>query len=184
MNNLRVIKTNNRKKFWIGTENGIIRLNRQRNETTLYGKNYNVKGNDLTSGVYKDHNGLLYFGTYSGYYVFDPSQIKSQSKPPHIIFSGFRIADKEVKPGNNNFLTAPINQLSSISLPYNENIFSIDFIAIDYTNPSENRYLFMLENYDNNWHQAGADRRASFYNVPPGKYNFKVKASNSDGVWN
>jgi Signal transduction histidine kinase regulating C4-dicarboxylate transport system len=184
INSVNCIIEDNEKKLWMGTTDGIIRLNRQRNETTLYGKNYNINANELTSGIFKDGTGNIYFGTNSGYIVFDPSQVKSKSKPPRIIFSVFRLADKEVKPGNNNFLTAPLNQLSSISLPYNENIFSIDFIAIDYTNPSENRYLFMLENYDNTWHQAGADRRASFYNVPPGKYNFKVKASNSDGVWN
>src|SRR6185369_15099625 len=91
--------------------------------------------------------------------------------------------DKLVKPGNNSSIAGPLFTTSQIRLPYNQNVFSIDFIAIDYTNPQDNRYLYMLENYDDNWRQAGSDRRASFYNVPPGKYIFKVKAANSDGPW-
>ncbi len=183
IDNVLSIIEDNEKKLWIGTSDGIIQLNRQRNQTTLYGKNYKIDGNEFTGGVYKSHEGKLYFGTSTGYYVFDPAQLKNNSKPPHIIFSGFHLADKIVRPGNNSPLTEPLSQMSKIRLPHNENVFSFDFVAIDYTNSLENRYLFMLENYDNAWHQAGSDRRAGYYNVPPGKYVFKVKASNSDGVW-
>ena len=177
------IVEDNEKNLWIGTSGGIIVLNRQRNETTLYGKNYKINGDELTFGSYKAQNGKLYFGTTTGYYVFNPAELTSSSKPPHVVFSGFRIADKLVTPGINSPLAGPLSQLSEIQLPYYENVFSIDFVAIDYTNPQDNRYLFMLENYDKDWHQAGSDRRASYYNVPPGKYIFRVKAANSDGLW-
>jgi ligand-binding sensor domain-containing protein/signal transduction histidine kinase len=179
--NVRSIIEDNDKNLWIGADDGIIKINAQRNETTLFGKNYNV--DSLTSACYKSEDGKLYFGASTGYYVFDPRQLKSNSRSPQVILSGFRIADKLVKPSNNSPIAGPLFTTSEIRLPYNQNVFSIDFIAIDYTNPQDNRYLFMLENYDNNWRQAGSDRRASFYNVPPGKYIFKVKAANSDGLW-
>jgi len=180
--NVRSVIEDNDRNLWIGTDDGIVKLNVQRNETTLFGKNYNVES--LTNGsAYKNKDGKLYFGTSTGYYFFDPRQLKSSSKSPQVILSAFRIADKLVKPGNNSPITASLFTTSEIRLPYYQNVFSIDFIAIDYTNPQDNRYLFMLENYDKTWHQAGSDRRASFYNVPPGKYIFKVKAANSDGLW-
>ncbi|HEV8506179.1 MAG TPA: two-component regulator propeller domain-containing protein, partial [Chitinophagaceae bacterium] len=182
VDNVRSIIEDNDRNLWIATDDGIIKLNAQRNETTLFGKNYNVEG--LTNGsAYKNKDGKLYFGTSAGYYFFDPRQLKSGSKFPQVILSAFRIADKLVKPGNNSPIATSLFTASEIRLPYNQNVFSIDFIAIDYTNPQDNRYLFMLENYDNTWRQAGSDRRASFYNVPPGKYIFKVKAANSDGLW-
>ena len=182
VDNVRSIIEDNDRNLWIGTDDGIVKLNVQRNETTLFGKNYNVES--LTNGsAYKNKDGKLYFGTSTGYYFFDPRQLKSSSKSPQVILSAFRIGDKLVKPGNNSPITESLFTASEIHLPYYQNVFSIDFIAIDYTNPQDNRYLFMLENYDNTWHQAGSDRRASFYNLPPGKYIFKVKAANSDGLW-
>ena len=179
--NVRSIIEDNDNNLWIGADDGIIKVNAQRSETALFGKNYNV--DSLTSGCFKNKEGKLYFGAATGYYVFDPRQLKSSSRSPQVILSGFRIADKLVKPGNNSSIAGPLFTTSQIRLPYNQNVFSIDFIAIDYTNPQDNRYLYMLENYDDNWRQAGSDRRASFYNVPPGKYIFKVKAANSDGPW-
>ena len=180
--NVRSIIEDNDKNLWIGTDDGIVKLNAQRNETTVFGKNYHVEG--LTNGSsYRSKDGKLYFGTSTGYYFFDPRLLKSRSKSPQVILSEFRVADKLVKPGNNSPLAAPLFTVSEIRLPYYQNVFSIGFLAIDYTNPQDNRYLFMLENYDDTWRQAGSDRRASFYNVPPGKYIFKVKAANSDGLW-
>jgi ligand-binding sensor domain-containing protein/signal transduction histidine kinase len=179
--NVRSIIEDNDKNLWIGADDGIIKINAQRSETTLFGKNYNV--DSLTTACLKDKDGKLYFGAETGYYVFDPRQLKSSSKSPQVILSGLRIADEAIKPGHNSPLAEPLFTTSEIRLPYNYNVFSIDFIAIDYTNPQDNRYLFMLENYDDTWRQAGSDRRASFYNVPPGKYIFKVKAANGDGLW-
>jgi len=183
IDNVRSLIEDNDMNMWIATDDGIIKLNRQRDETSLFGKNYKIDGSGLTVSAYKGLDGRLYFGSSTGYYVFDPRQLKSSSKAPQIILSDLRIADKLVRPGNNSPLTKPLFNVSDIRLPYFQNIFSIDFTAIDYTNSPDNRYLFMLENYDNTWRQGSSDRRASFYNVPPGKYVFKVKAANSDGPW-
>ena len=177
------ITEDDQKNLWLGTTKAIIRINRARTETNYYGKNYNVNGNELSYGAYKGKNGQLYFGTTTGYYTFHPERLIINPTPPQVIFSNFRLADKIVKPGENSPLIQPLFQTEKIQLPYTKNIFSFDFVAIDYTNAQYNRYLFMLENYDNDWRQAGPDRNARYFNVPPGKYNFKVKAANSDGVW-
>src|SRR6185312_1081504 len=63
------------------------------------------------------------------------------------------------------------------------NVFSFDFAGIQYSSPEYNRHLYMLENYDEAWHETGAEKTASYYNVPPGHYIFHIKASNSDGMW-
>lgn len=61
--------------------------------------------------------------------------------------------------------------------------FSVDFTGIHFSNPEQNKYLYKLENYDHDWRPAKTERSASYYNVPPGKYIFRVRASNSDDVW-
>ena len=59
----------------------------------------------------------------------------------------------------------------------------MNFAGIDFSNPEDNRHLFMLENYDAGWNLAGVERKATYFNVPPGKYIFRVKVVNSYGIW-
>jgi signal transduction histidine kinase len=70
-----------------------------------------------------------------------------------------------------------------IRLSYNENIFSFNLTAIHYSNTTENRLIYMLENYDKTWRESGVGQKAYYFNVPPGKYMLKIKASNGNGIW-
>ncbi len=170
--------------LWASTPAGIIRINRKRNETSLYGINYGVIGEDLGIGAgYKGRDGKLFFGNVSGYYAFYPNEFTQGMKPPAIILSEFRVANKLVTPGDGGPLQEPLSQIKSIRLRHSQNVFSFDFAGIDFANPSENRHLFMLENYDEDWNLASSERRAIYFNVPPGRYVFRVKVANSYGVW-
>jgi hypothetical protein len=86
-------------------------------------------------------------------------------------------------PGENSPLTVPVDETMEIRLGHTQNIFSFDFTGIHFTNPENNKHLFMLENYDNSWRQSGTEHTAYYYNVPPGHYIFRVKASSSNNVW-
>jgi ligand-binding sensor domain-containing protein len=169
--------------LWISTGSGIIKINAQRTETINYGTNYGVYSEMLNrNATFKDRNGFLYFGDKNGYYKFLPSEITTNSRPPLVVISGFHVADQA-----ENSVTGQKEEtfslLNEISLRYNQNTFSFDFAVIDYSNPAANQHLFMLENYDDNWRKANADRRAYYFNIPPGKYTFRVKGANSYGVW-
>src|SRR4029078_3903951 len=163
---------------------GIIKLNPQRDETTTYGENYGVKENTLMiTSSYKDRNGELYFGDTSGYFVFHPEHITTNSRPPEILLNAFRIANKPVQSGHNAPFSGLLWQTRQIKLDHNQNVFSFDFVAIDYSNPEANRNLFKLENYDIEWRVADKNGSAYYFNLPPGKYIFKIKSSNSYGLW-
>jgi ligand-binding sensor domain-containing protein/signal transduction histidine kinase len=178
------IVEDNQKYLWIGTSDGIVRLNPQRNETSKYGKNYGIGENTLTFGsCCKKLNGAIYFGDATGYFSFSPVELIQNFKAPEIVFTGFRLADHIVKPGDGGPLNGRLSKLPGIRLRYDQNVFSFDFAAIDYANPEENRLIYFLENYDNNWHQSSSEQRAYFFNIPPGKYIFRVKAVNSYGIW-
>ncbi len=183
-NNVRSIMEDDQYNLWMGTSDGIIKMNRQRNEITLYGRSSGVYENNFSWGAcYKGRNGKLFFGHAAGYYAFFPDQLTKGIRAPEIVISSFRLANQLVQPAKNGPLPEPLSKVKKLRLSYNQNVFSFDFVTIDYTNPAENRHLFMLENYDNEWRQSGSEHRAYYFNVPPGKYTFRVKGTNSNGVW-
>lgn len=181
---IRTIVQDDSGNIWTSTTDGIVKVNYKRNETTVCGKNYGINGNDLVYGAaYKGRNGKIYIGKMNGYYAFFPNDLNRGIKPPEIVISDFRLANKLVQPGSDGPLNEPLSSVNEIRLHHNQDIFSFDFAAIDYTNPEENRHLFMLEGYDEGWNVAGTERRAIYFNVPPGKYVFRVKVANSYGIW-
>jgi class 3 adenylate cyclase len=123
------------------------------------------------------------FGSYSGYFVFFPDQLAKDVKPPQIVFTDFRLTEKGIQTEKNNLLPASSSQTKTIRLKHNQNTFTFEFAAIDYSSSEDNRHFFMLENYNDDWIKAGSERRAMYYNVPPGKYVFRVQGANSNGIW-
>jgi len=172
-----------KKNLWLGSHSAIIRLDLQKNQTAIFGRKYDVIPNsvyDLTP--YKTSKGELLFGDATGYYQLNPQTINANAPTPQLQITDFKIADVSLKPGQSP-LTAPLYELEKIKLRYKQNNFSIDFSGINYSSIDENRHIFMLEGYDSKWRKAGAEKTASYYNVPPGDYVFKVKAASSDGIW-
>jgi signal transduction histidine kinase/ligand-binding sensor domain-containing protein len=171
------------KNLWIGTGSGLIKINALRTDIKSYGTNFGIYSEILNrNATYKDINGFLYFGDQNGYYKFHPSEISSNAKPPNLVITGFRIEDQGGQSAK-GLKDINISQLNEIRLNYNQNTFSFDFAVIDYSSPESNQHFFMLENYDDSWRKANADRRAQFFNIPHGRYIFRVKGTNSYGEW-
>ena len=108
--------------------------------------------------------------------MFFPQQLSQDTIPPHIVLSSFRLA------GKTSPVKDPLSNINTIQLRHDQNSFTFEFAGIDFTDPESNRHYFMLERYDEQSNQAGSDRKAVYFNVPPGKYIFRVKAINSKGV--
>jgi ligand-binding sensor domain-containing protein/signal transduction histidine kinase len=181
---IRSILEDDQENLWLSTSSGIIKINPERNDYIIYGEKFGLDGTRLAyNSSYTDRQGMLYFGDETGYYAFNPDEITTHLRPPEIAITMFRIADEEIKPGNESPIGSSLSQTKEIRLTYKQNNISFDFTAIDYSDPEENRLLFMLENYDKTWHHANQEKRAVFFNIPPGKYVFRIKASNIYGVW-
>jgi signal transduction histidine kinase len=172
-----------KKNLWLGSHSAIISLDLQKHQTAVFGRKYDVVPNSVYDLIpYKTSNGELLFGDATGYYELNPQTINANALAPQLQITDFKIADVSLQPGQSP-LTAPLDKLEKIKLRYKQKNFSIDFAGINYSSIDENRHIFMLEGYDNKWRKAGAEKTASYYNVPPGDYVFKVEAASSDGIW-
>jgi signal transduction histidine kinase len=146
-------------------------------------KHYSVKdglqSNEFNTGAYyKDEKGLLYFGGVNGVNVIDPSQIIENKNPPPIAITQIMLGDVPL------VSDTAYNEITQLNFSYLDNTISFDFSALEFSQPEENTYQYILEGYDKNWIQSGTRHFARYANLPPGNYIFKVKAANGDGYWN
>ena len=172
--------------FWISTSNGLTCLNPE----TLSFKKYNtadgLQGLEFEANAYlKTKDGQMFFGGVNGYNAFYPENIKTNSFIPPVYVTDFNIFNKRIVPGeNNSVLQNDISLTKEIKLSYRQSTFSFGFAALNYTALENNQYAYKLENWDKDWNYESNERKASYTNLSPGKYTFRVKASNNDGVWN
>jgi signal transduction histidine kinase len=178
------ITEDHQKNLWLNTSRGIIKLNTQNATTVLYGKNQGVDFWSFAIIGYTRSNGEILYPNHEGYFAFQPSRLIQNIPPPLVSFTNFLLASKPVTPGNGSVLAQSLSLTKNIRLKYNQNTFSFEFASIDYASTGENNHLqYMLENYDHGWLQAGENKTAYYFNVPPGSYTFKIKAANDNGIW-
>ncbi|HVO73133.1 MAG TPA: ATP-binding protein, partial [Ignavibacteriaceae bacterium] len=140
-------------------------------------------GKDFKNAAFRTPNDLMFFGSNAGLNVFDPKGIRQSDYFPHIYITGFQIFNQPVPVGKESPLKTNITQAKEILLSYNQNVFSFQFSSLDYNSPQSNQYAYMMEGFDDDWIFSGSRRFVTYTNLDPGKYIFKVKATNSDGIW-
>jgi len=163
--------------LWISTNWGLSKFNIQEETFINYDVKDGIQSNEFNLGAdFQNIDGEMYFGGMNGFNLFHPSEIKINPRKPTTVITSFQIFNKKVDYN--------INNGDTIHLSARDNFFTIEFSALDYTNPSKNRYQYILENYDKLWIHTDADKRYSEYtNVRPGTYTYYVKGSNNDGIW-
>jgi signal transduction histidine kinase/ligand-binding sensor domain-containing protein/DNA-binding response OmpR family regulator len=175
--------------LWLRTLRGIVKFNPETGKLRVYDARDGLKHcKSIKSGFsafYKGKNGVIYSGGINSFTTFHPDSLVDNPNPPKIAFTDFKINYKTVEIGTNSPLKESITTIDKIKLDYHQNIISFEFAALDYTAPAKNQYAYKLEGVNPDWVFADASRRfASYTNLDPGEYTFRVKASNNDGVWN
>ncbi len=120
----------------------------------------------------------------SGIIIFHPDSIKNNPTVPPVYITGFSVANTPVPIKQDSILRKNIILADTIFLQYNQNDFSFEFAALDYTAPKSNQYKYRLEGLEEHWIEAGNRNVAYYTNIDPGEYRFHVLGSNNDGVWN
>jgi signal transduction histidine kinase/ligand-binding sensor domain-containing protein len=185
INSVRSIISDDQNNLWVASSSGIYRINQKKDQIIFYGKENGINTEYIYYGAaYKAMDGKLFFGDYSGYYSFYPDKLKISSGVPKIDLTNFWITGQAIKPTHNGPWQETLSTTKEIHLRHNQNVFSLSFTAIDYGNPENKRIYYKLEGYDKEWHQYGTEDRVYYFNVPPGKYIFQIKAANTNnGIW-
>jgi len=136
----------------------------------------------------KSRSGELFFGGVNGVNVFFPDAIKTNPIIPEIVISGLQVFNKPVSigpdPNGRAILDRSVVEADTVRLSYKDRIVTFEFAALHYAAPEKNEYAYRLEKLETSWNQVGTRRIATYTNLPPGRYVFRVKGSNNDGVWN
>lgn len=189
-NNVKDIVEDHYGNLWLGTEKGISCFYREdhffRNfdmQDGLQGANFHSNSNFKTKG------GYIYMGGIDGFNLFHPDSLHFNKKEPRVMISDFKVYDKSLVPNHlvngRNYLDESVQFLQKMHLRHSDDVFSIEFVALDFLSPQKDKYAYKLEGFNNNWTYVDPDhRQATYTNLNPGRYVFRVIASNGDGVWN
>ena len=172
--------------IWMGGNKGLSQLNTKTDTFKNYDIYDGLLANDFNfNGAFKDQNGTLYFGNYGGLNYFDPNNIPINNNIPRLYFTDFKLFNKSVMPNaKDSPLTKNISQTTNLSLNHKQSVFTIEYTGINYTRPEKNQYAYYLDGFEDTWNYVDNSRSATYTNLSPGEYTFKVKAANNDGVWN
>jgi len=172
--------------IWICGNSGISRIELPDNHITNYTSSDGLLSNDFNfNSVLEDTQGKLYFGNYKGVDFFDPATISYNQVVPAIYLTGLKVFNQEVLPNRKGSpLKKVISETDSITFNNKQSVFTIEYTGINYTRPEKNQYAYYLEGLEDSWNYVGGQRNATYTNLNPGEYYFKLKASNNDGVWN
>ncbi len=172
--------------IWVATDNGFSSLNPETKQI----KNYNrVAGRLVGDFAYRSgivsRQGEIIFGGTNGMRIINTKALTENKNPPPVAFTDFKLFTDTVEVGGpDGLLSDAVNHTQKIVLNYKQSMFVFDFTALNYRDPTSNKYAFKLEGFDEDWLNAGNQRAAKYTNLNAGTYIFKVKASNNDGVWN
>jgi len=169
--------------FWMSSNNGIIRFNPLLPEKEIVFKSYGLKDGLINTeynmgAAFASNSGNMYFGGAKGFNVFRPTSIKDNFHAPQAYLVSYK------RGGNDVPTDSSIIYKKHLNLSWKENYFQFEIVALDYTDPSKNKFKYMLEGYDQTWSAPTNVRYVSYTELPGGEYTFKVKAANNDGIWN
>lgn len=188
--NIYLIEFDEQGNVWIGTEKGVdkIKLNDDNEvaEFKHFGKNNGFTGVETNKNAScKDANGNLYFGTIEGLMKYNPLRESFNSLAPKLSINRISLFYKELStyPEFADLISDWYSLTGDLVLKYNQNHISFNFAGIDQKNPEAVNYRFQLEGFDEEWSPKSAKNDATYSNLPPGNYKFKVKAVNEDNVW-
>ena len=180
-----IICDENNQSLWISTFEGMSRFDIKQEKFYNYSIEDGIQSQLFADGSFlKSSNGSFLFGGSNGFTIFDPNNLNIASEAPKVFFTDFKLFNKSVIPSKNSLLEKPIYDTKDLTLKYDQNNITIEFQVLHYSNPLKNKIIYKLENYDEDWRDAHNYHAAFYPNLPPGKYIFKVKAANNNGVWN
>ncbi|MBV8675441.1 MAG: PAS domain-containing protein, partial [Acidobacteriaceae bacterium] len=172
-------------RLWLSTQKGVSRFDPQRQTFRNYDVSDGLQSNEFSTGCYQGSDGEMFFGGSNGLNAFFPENVRDNPYVPPVVITSFKVFNRPVPINAESLLKKAIPYADSLTLPYRDSVFSFEFAALSYADSQKNRYRYKLESFEPGWNEVGSKQRlATYTNLDPGKYVFRVQGSNSDGVWN
>ncbi len=170
--------------FWLSTDNGLSCLDATQGLFKNYTRTDGLAANEFNyHSFYKSDMGELFFGGYNGVTAFYPDQIQTNQTSSSLIFTALKLFNQEVPvTPDKGLLRQNIAYTDGLVLPYNENVFTLQFALLNFVKSDKNNYAYKLVGFDKDWHYT-SDPQVSYMNLPSGHYTLAVKGSNNDGIW-
>ncbi len=166
--------------IWIVTATGLALFDRETGTVKRVSLYKELENASYNAGSSAGPDGSLYFGATGLMAKFDPTRYEANTHVPPVFITELRAA-------NRSKLTVPVDGevvKRRIKLKDYENSVEFRFAALDFRDPGANQFAYKLEGFDRDWVYVGARNFASYTNLPPGRYVFRVRAANNDGLWN
>ncbi len=181
--NIIALLEDNDKNLWGHNTSEIIKFNKATKEINIYADNYGIQENSIIPlGIYKNSKGQILLNHQNGFFAFYPEELVVNDEPLKIIITDLFINTLPVRSGNESILKRPIEEIDELDLAFNQNNIALNFAAIDYRSPETIKYYTMLDGYDDTWREAKVENQTHYFNLPLGKFDFKIKAYNKDGT--
>ena len=182
---IRCIREDGVGSLWLSTQRGVSRFDPHKEAFRNYDVSDGLQSNEFSDGCYQGRDGEMFFGGSNGFNAFFPESVRDNPFVPPVMITSFKIFNKAVPIGAQSVLKKAAPYVDSVTLSYQDNILSFEFAALSYANSQKNRYRYKLEGLELGWNDVGSKQHlATYTNLDPGKYVFRVQGSNGDGVWN
>lgn len=171
-------------RLWISTARGLTALEVQSQGMRRYDAADGLQSNQfLSGGFYDEGSGTVLVGGIRGFNTFRPAALGPEAPPVPVVLTDFLVRNERVRV-DEDAGSVRIADAAEVTVPYSSQMFSLEFAALDFTAPQKTTYAYMLEGFDRQWNYTGAERRfATYTSLSPGRYLFKLRAANRDGVW-
>lgn len=171
--------------FWLTTNKGMCRFNPENEQFRLFTERDGiVKWHHSINKPYINNRGEIFYGGREGFNRFHPDNLYEDTTPPAVRLTAFKLANKTILPGQDNSpLIDIIGDTKAITLMHNQNIITLDYSPMHYSNQELITYSLILEGLDTQWQDVSNRRTINYAGLQPGDYAFKLKARNADGYW-
>ncbi|MEJ1237295.1 two-component regulator propeller domain-containing protein [Chryseolinea sp. T2] len=188
-NTIYAILIDNNNQCWVSTNTGVSRFNPGSRRFTNYQAIDGLQEGQFNpgSGLYNYIAGYMCFGGTQGLNVFHPEQMEEHVNKPVVMITGLQLFNRPVSLGDRAsgkpILTKVISKTDEITLSHDQSVITLEFVGLDYSHTERMKYAYQLEALDDDWNYVGNQRTATYRYLKPGKYVFKVKASNESDRW-
>jgi signal transduction histidine kinase/CheY-like chemotaxis protein/ligand-binding sensor domain-containing protein len=175
-------------KIWVSSSYGLSVFNPTNRTFKNYTTEDGLQADEFKPhAALKTHDGRLYFGGVNGFNLFTPGQVLNSEEFSPLVLTDLQVFNQTVRIAKDRNDKSPlkidISDTRTISLAYDQSVITLQYAALDFTAADKKNYAYLLEDFDKTWNYVGPRNAATYTNLPPGKYKFKVRYKNTRGKW-